>query len=85
MTTEEQLEFGKMNNFFGGMHFMIPMADQALKEWEKLQFDVEKVGAATMPGIATGSESGTIHLVRTVCKALEKTWIRARWLLISLQ
>lgn len=75
MTTEEQLEVGKMNNFFCGMHFMIAMTDQAdktLKEWEKLQFDGEKVGAAAMPGIATGSESGTIRLVRTVCKAVEK-------------
>ena len=75
MTTEEQLEVEKMNNFFCGMHFMIAMADQAdktLKEWEKLQFDGEKVGAAAMPGIATGYESGTIRLVRTVCKAVEK-------------
>lgn len=63
MTKEEQLEVTKMNNFFCGMHFMIAMADQAdktLKEWEKLQFGGEKVGAAAMPGIATGSESGTI-------------------------
>ena len=75
MTTEEQLEVGKMKNFFCGMHFMIAMADQAdktLKEWEKLQFDGEKVGTAAMPAIATGSESGTIRLVRTVCKAMEK-------------
>lgn len=60
MAEMEQLEVSKTNNFFCGMHFMVAMADQAyktLKGWEKLQFGEEKVGA------------GTIHLVRTMCKA----------------
>lgn len=54
MTEMAQLEVSKTNNFFCGMHFMVAMADQAnktLKEWEKLQFGGEKVGA------------GKIHLV----------------------
>lgn len=59
------------------MHFMVAMADQAdktLKEWEKVQFGAEKVGAAALPENATGrySSSGTIRLVRTMCKAMEK-------------
>lgn len=75
LTEKEQLEVAKMNNFFCGMHFMVAMADQAdktLKEWEKVQFGAEKVGAAALPENATGPESGTIRLVRTMCKAMEK-------------
>ena len=57
------------------MHFMVAMADQAdetSKEWEKLQFGGEKVRAAALSVLATGSESGTIRLVRTMCKAMGK-------------
>ena len=75
LSEHEKLELSKMNNFFCGMHFMIALAEQAdksLKEWEKLQFGEEWVGVAAIPGNAAGSESGTIHLIWTACKALKK-------------
>ena len=65
-TPEQQLSFTRMNNFFCGLHFLIGLADssaEGLKSWEALVLDEDAV---------TGSEPGTIRLIRTTCKAVQK-------------
>ena len=55
-----------MNNFFCGLHFLVALADAAsatLQQWESIQ-------SAVPDGFS--SECGTIRLVRTACKALQK-------------
>lgn len=62
--TEEQKEvMSKMNNFFCGLHFLVALADcsaEVLKQWETIH---------ELPPV---QESGTIRLIRMVCKAVHK-------------
>ncbi len=53
-----------MNNFFCGLHFLVALADvsaETLRQWESLHSEDE-----------SASESGTIRLIRTACKAIQK-------------
>ena len=55
-----------MNNFFCGLHFLVALADAAsatLQQWESIQ-------SAVPDGFS--SECGTMRLVRTACKAIQK-------------
>jgi hypothetical protein len=44
--------------------------DLLLKLWDKLLHDDTKVGSLSQGGYSKG-ESGTLHLLRTVCKAVQ--------------
>lgn len=53
-----------MNNFYCGLHFLVALADassETLKQWENIHSNDDLVS----------SESGTIRLVRTACKAVQ--------------
>ena len=75
LSDDEQQSLSQMNNLFCGLHYLVGLAQQAeasLKEWEKAVFADERVGAISLPGIWDRSESGTVRLVRNVCKAFHK-------------
>ena len=66
MNEVEQQSMSQMNDFFCGMHLIVNMAEtiaESLKLFEK---------AHTEEMHQSESESGTIRLVRTSCKAFEK-------------
>ena len=62
-----------MNDLFCGLHYIVGLADQAdeaLKVWDKLLYDDAKVGGLSQGGYSKG-ESGTLRILRTVCKAVQ--------------
>ena len=66
MSEEEQQSMSQMYNFFCGMHLVVNMAEtvsESLKLFEKAHME---------DTLLSDSESGTIRLVRTVCKAFER-------------
>ena len=71
LSMEEQQQVSLLNNFFCGLHLIVGMADTAssvLCHWE-----ATNVASTTGSGvIVRSSESGTVRLVRTACKALSK-------------
>ena len=75
MSEDEQEKCGRMNNFFCGMHLLVSLAEQSdaiMKVWENLVFGDVLVGASSVSGMSVGkSESGTVRLIRTVCKAVQ--------------
>ena len=75
MSEDEQEKCGRMNNFFCGMHLLVSLAEQSdaiMKVWENLVFGDVLVGASSVSGMSVGkSESGTVLLIRTVCKAVQ--------------
>ena len=63
------------NNFFCGLHYIVGLADQAiksLKEWEKMHFGEGKFGATDVPRVFESSESRVIRLIRTATSAFHK-------------
>lgn len=66
-TIEQQYSMSQMNNFFCGLHFLVALANssaEVLKEWEAFHLNESDGGSS--------GESGTVRLVRTVCKAVQK-------------
>ena len=66
LTPDQQASISKMNNFFCGLHFLVALADAAsatLQQWESMQSAVPD---------GSSSECGTMRLVRTACKAIQK-------------
>ena len=60
------------NEFFCGLHFLVGLADQAqacLKLWENILLKGQSIGSLVHGGYSNG-ESGTIHLIRMICKAV---------------
>lgn len=60
--------------FFCGLHYIVGMADQAeaaLKVYDKLLFGEVKVGSVRSNRGYSKGESGTLRLIRTVCKAIQ--------------
>ena len=77
LSVQEQGELASLNNFFCGMHVIVGMADTAsstLHQWETSHFDHCSGGSQLCPGpvLVRKSESGTVRLIRTACKALCK-------------
>jgi len=73
MSDEERSQLSSMNNFYCGLHFVVGLAEQAqetLKQWEKSELEPAQL-QANQAAFHNSSESGTVRLVRTVCKALE--------------
>ncbi len=56
-----------MQNFYCGMHFVVNMAEHTAETLKLVEREYDQ------PSItSTESESGTLRLVRTACKAFEK-------------
>ena len=73
LSKEDQQSLGNVNEFFCGLHFLVGLADQAdtgLKLWENVLFKGQHVGFVTHGGYSNG-KSGTLRLIRIVCKAVE--------------
>ena len=71
LAPEEQQHVSSLNNFFCGLHMIVGMADTAasvLCHWEATTV----TSTAGSGVIVRKSESGTVRLVRTACKALSK-------------
>ena len=89
-TQEKKDKLIQMNNFFCGLHLLVSMAETisaSFKKFEDIHTEGKIVGAPTLPGlrIQTGGESGTVRLVRTMCKAFakgadEKSGCHRHWL-----
>ena len=73
---EQRTALSRVNNHFCGLHLVVNLAEQCnavLLEWEKATLGNVGQGAAALSGIfPRSSESGTLRLVRTACKALQK-------------
>ena len=73
LAKEERAAVAKINDHFCGLHLVLNLAEQCnsvLTEWEIVALDGDKHGAATLPGSSAHStESGTLRLIRTACKA----------------
>ena len=64
LTPEQQQSITRVNNFFCGLHFLVGLADtsaETMKQWEQ---DEE--------GTSSNSEAGTLRLIRSTCKAVQK-------------
>ena len=74
LSEQDQSQLKNVNQFFCGLHFLVGLADQAeatLKVWDTLCWGTRKVGSLAHGGYSKG-ESGTMRLVRTVCKAVQE-------------
>ena len=75
MNESERESMVRMNNFFCGMHYMVGLSEQAdkcLKVWENLVFGEDDVGACAALPLKRQNESGTVRMIRTVCKAVQE-------------
>ena len=71
---EERNNLKKVNEFFCGLHYVVGLADQAescLKSFEKLVYGSRLVGSLAHGSYSIG-ESGTLRLIRTLCKAVQE-------------
>ena len=75
LTEREKSLCSRMYNFFCGLHILVNLAEvtsKTLQEFE-LKSEVTKKGAAAESGLVFNhSESGTVRLVRTACKAFTR-------------
>ena len=74
MSSEQQCSMSTLNNFFCGMHLLVGMADTAsstLLRWEAIHFE-ESPSQPSGSKFTQKSESGSVRLIRTACKALSK-------------
>ena len=72
LSNVEQESFGKVNEFFCGLHFLVGLADQAeacLKVWENILYNGQNIGSLAHRGYSNG-ESGTLRLIRSVRKSV---------------
>ena len=70
----EKSKLSTINQFFCGMHFIVGLADIAessLKTFDQLLYDGKAVGSLAKGGYSRNGESGTVRLVRTLCKAVQ--------------
>ena len=70
---DERSKVTRMNDLFCGLHYIVGLADQAeeaLKVWDKLLHDDAKVDSLSQGRYSKG-ESGTLRLLRKVCKAVQ--------------
>ena len=74
MSEDEREKHARMNHFFCGMHYVVGLAEQAsvtLYVWENMIFGETVVGAGGSVGKNQKSESGTLRMIRTVCKSVQ--------------
>ena len=74
LSDNEKSILSHINQFFCGMHFIVGLADisgTALKTWDHLLYDDRPVGLLAHGGYCKNSESGTVRLIRTLCKSVQ--------------
>ena len=72
LSSEDQQSISSLNNFFCGLHLLVGIADvssSTLLQWEATHFSEDPAGAGVL---VRKSESGTVRLIRTACKAFSK-------------
>ena len=72
LSSEDQQSISSLNNFFCGLHLLVGIADvssSTLLQWEATHFSEDPAGAGVL---VRKSESGTLRLIRTACKAFSK-------------
>lgn len=89
LTEEEQSLCSQMNNFWGGLHLLVGLADvseAALKKFESNCLHWKEVGSVLQPELKRyhRSESGCLRLLRTSSKSFamredEKNGVYLRW------
>ena len=70
----DQQSLGNVYELFCGQQFLVELADQAeasLKLWENVLFKGQDIGSLAHGGYSNG-ESGTLRLIRMVCKAVSQ-------------
>ena len=68
----EQETFGKVTEFFCGLHFLVGLADQAeacLEVWENILYNGQNNSSLAHGGYSD-RKSGTLRLIRSVCKSV---------------
>ena len=73
---EEKERMKTINSLFCGLHYVVGLGDQAesaLKVFDKLLYEDMRIGSLADGGAGfTNGESGTLRLIRTLCKAVEE-------------
>ena len=73
---EEKERMKTINSLFCGLHYVVGLGDQAesaLKVFDKLLYEDMRIGSFANGGAGfTNGESGTLRLIRTLCKAVEE-------------
>ena len=62
------------NVYFCGLHYVVGLVDQAegeLKVFDKLLYNETPIGSLAHGGYSKIGESGTLRLIRTLCKAVQ--------------
>lgn len=75
LSEEEQVKMCTLNSFFCGMHLLVGFADTAsstLLQWEVSNTAVQAAMSQCTSVLLQKSESGTVRLIRTACKAFSK-------------
>ena len=70
----EQERIKKINFYFCGLHYVVGLADQAegaLKVFDRLLYNETPMGSLAH-GYSKNSESGTLRLIKTLCKAVQQ-------------
>ena len=84
---EDQQSLGNVNELFCGLHFLVGLADQAeacLKLWENVLFKGQDIHFLAHGGYSNG-ESGTLRLIRMVCKAVSERGCKKPGRMISFE
>ena len=74
LVEEEQERIKKINFYFCGLHYVVGLADQAegaLKVFDRLLYNETPIGSLAHGGYSKNGESGTLRLIRTLCKAVQ--------------
>ena len=66
------MEISTLNNFFCGLHLLVGMADTASSTLLRLEASNMQLVRSSSAVLPQKSESGTVRLIRTACKALSK-------------
>ena len=69
LSDSEQATLGQMHNFYCGMHLVVNMAEHTS---ESLKLIEQNHDQPTTHAVYTTNEAGTVRLIRTACKALER-------------
>ncbi|MBN3312970.1 SPIN4 protein, partial [Atractosteus spatula] len=76
LSETDKARIGVINELFCGLHLIDGLAHQAnvtLSVWERMIFGGEKVGSVSLDWMhRTVGESGTVRLIRSVCKAIHE-------------
>ena len=69
LSESEQLTLSQMHNFYCGMHLVVNMAEHTS---ESLKLIERNYDSPATQAVYTTNEAGSVRLIRTACKALER-------------